>query len=478
MSYVTKVNWACGSEKEIAMNIKFKNVIGTLFIAVFSICSWGNAQQLAFPTAEGYGAMTRGGRGGTVMAVTNLDDSGPGSLRAACEAEGPRIVVFKVSGTIPLKSSLKIRHPYITIAEQTAPGDGICLRDQQLSIGADEVIIRYIRVRLGDVSDTNADAIGGRGHKNIILDHVSASWSIDETMSIYGCENVTVQWCLISESLYESQHSKGNHGFGGIWGGNHNTYHHNLIAHHSSRNPRFASDCGYNDYRNNVIFNWGYNSAYGSEGNTIVNMVANYYKPGPATVSGDTRHRIVNPSAGKWYVAENYVEGNTAVTVDNWAGGVQTRNGDLDAFKLNEPWDAMAIRQQSAEEAYQSVLKNAGASLPKRDTVDTRIIEEARSGNPAFEGATYETEKRVSDPSQKCGIIDSQTDVDGWPELKSLPAPADSDHDGMPDEWETAHGLDPSNKDDGNKTNLSADSYTNLEMYLNELAGDPVKWAN
>lgn len=176
------------------MNIKFKNVIGTLFIAVFSICSRGNAQQLAFPTAEGYGAMTRGGRGGTVMAVTNLDDSGPGSLRAACEAEGPRIVVFKVSGTIPLKSSLKIRHPYITIAGQTAPGDGICLRDQQLSIGADEVIIRYIRVRLGDVSDTNADAIGGRGHKNIILDHVSASWSIDETMSIYGCENVTVQW--------------------------------------------------------------------------------------------------------------------------------------------------------------------------------------------------------------------------------------------------------------------------------------------
>lgn len=306
------------------------------------------------------------------------------------------------------------------------------------------MIIRYIRVRLGDVSDTNADAIGGRGHKNIILDHVSASWSIDETMSIYGCENMTVQWCLISESLYESQHSKGNHGFGGIWGGNHNTYHHNLIAHHSSRNPRFASDCGYNDYRNNVIFNWGYNSAYGGEGNTIVNMVANYYKPGPATVSGDTRHRIVNPSAGKWYVAENYVEGNTAVTADNWAGGVQTRNGDLDAFKLNEPWDAMAIRQQSAEEAYQSVLKNAGATLPKRDAVDTRIIEEARSGNPTFEGATYETEKRVSDPSQKCGIIDSQKDVGGWPELRSTAAPPDSDGDGMPNAWEGKYGFDPS----------------------------------
>jgi hypothetical protein len=184
------------------------------------------------------------------------------------------------------------RRPYITIAGQTAPGDGITIRKYPLQIDADEVVIRYIRVRLGDEAGVDADAISSRYRKNIILDHVSASWSIDETVSIYHCENVTVQWCVISESLYKSHHVKGAHGFGGIWGSNYSTYHHNLLAHHSSRNPRFASGCGYTDYRNNVVFNWGHNSAYGGErqqvGNPkfnfcVVNMVANYYKPGPAT---------------------------------------------------------------------------------------------------------------------------------------------------------------------------------------------------
>ena len=211
----------------------------------------------AFPGAEGYGAMTRGGRGGKVILVTNLNDSGPGSLREACETEGPRIVVFRVSGTITLERALRISNPYITIAGQTAPGDGICLKRYPLLINASEVIIRYIRVRLGDETDDDADAISGRYNKNIIIDHVSASWSVDETVSIYYCENVTIQWCLISESMYDAGHVKGAHGYGGIWGSNRSTYHHNLLAHHSSRNPRFASGCGYNDYRNNVVYNWG-----------------------------------------------------------------------------------------------------------------------------------------------------------------------------------------------------------------------------
>lgn len=246
---------------------------------------------LAFPTAEGYGKYTVGGRGGRVIEVTNLNDSGEGSLRAAIDASGPRTVVFRVSGTIDLKSALKIKNPYITIAGQTAPGQGICIKRYPLNISADEVIIRHIRVRLGDETGDDSDAIFCRYQKNIILDHVSASWSIDETMSIYCCENVTIQWCMISESLYNSNHIKGAHGFGGIWGSNYSTYHHNLIAHHSSRNPRFASGSGYNDYRNNVIYNWGYNSCYGGEKNEDdpnynffeINMVANYYKPGPAT---------------------------------------------------------------------------------------------------------------------------------------------------------------------------------------------------
>lgn len=247
------------------------------------------AKILAFPGAEGFGSMTRGGRGGRVIAVTNLNDSGPGSFREACEAEGPRIVVFRVSGTITLESTLRIPNSHITIAGQTAPGDGICVRNYPISISASEVIIRYLRVRLGDESGVDADAISSRYQKNIILDHVSASWSVDETVSIYHCENVTVQWCLISESMYNSNHVKGTHGFGGIWGSNYSTYHHNLLAHHGSRNPRFASGCGYTDYRNNVLYNWGYNSAYGGEkqqrGNekfnfSVINMVANYYKPG------------------------------------------------------------------------------------------------------------------------------------------------------------------------------------------------------
>ena len=438
----------------------------------------------AFPGAEGYGAMTRGGRGGKVFLVTNLNDSGPGSLREACEAEGPRIVVFRVSGTITLESRLTISNPYITIAGQTAPGDGICIKKYQLSINASEVIIRYIRVRLGDETDNDADAISGRYHKNIILDHVSASWSIDETVSIYHCENVTIQWCLISESLYASGHVKGAHGYGGIWGSNHSTYHHNLLAHHSSRNPRFASGCGYNDFRNNVVYNWGHNSTYGGEKEqpgkeqfnfTVVNMVANYYKPGPATRPGERTYRIVNPSSrekekgfGKWYVADNVVHGNVAVTVDNWDGGVQPAGGSsyLEGLKLHKPFDAIPINQQTAEEAYHDVLKSVGASLPKRDAIDTRIIDETRNGYATYEGDAYKNSARVSDKSKKSGIIDSQADVGGWPELRSLPAPVDSDNDGMPDEWEKRYGFDP--RDASNAAaDKDSDGYTDIEEYLN-----------
>ena len=254
------------------------------------------AQQLAFPKAEGYGKYAKGGRGGVVYEVTNLNDSGKGSLRAAVEASGARTVVFRVSGTIMLEGPLTIRNPYITIAGQTAPGDGICLRRYPLNISADHVIIRYIRVRLGDESGGVYDAISGRYCKHIILDHVSASWSVDECMSIYHCDSITVQWCIVSESMSRSHHVKGSHGFGGIWGSNYGTYHHNLLAHHSSRNPRMASGCGNTDYRNNVIYNWGYQSLYGGEkyqvGNdkfnfTNLNIVANYYKPGPATRPGE-----------------------------------------------------------------------------------------------------------------------------------------------------------------------------------------------
>lgn len=439
---------------------------------------------LAFPTAEGYGKYTVGGRGGRVIEVTNLNDSGEGSLRAAIDASGPRTVVFRVSGTIDLKSALKIKNPYITIAGQTAPGQGICIKRYPLNISADEVIIRHIRVRLGDETGDDSDAIFCRYQKNIILDHVSASWSIDETMSIYCCENVTIQWCMISESLYNSNHIKGAHGFGGIWGSNYSTYHHNLIAHHSSRNPRFASGSGYNDYRNNVIYNWGYNSCYGGEKNEDdpnynffeINMVANYYKPGPATQPGDVSHRIANPSYrsdtdyGKWYVSDNYMEGNSAVTQNNWAGGIQVSSSNmLTNLRVLEPWPAMPINEQTAEDAYESVLNNAGATHPYRDDVDYRIADEVRYGYATYEGETYEKNKNVADKSQLCGIIDSQEDVGGWPELKSAPAPLDTDGDGMPDEWEMKYGLDPQTADNNQ---LNAEGYTAIEVYINSLAGE------
>jgi hypothetical protein len=428
-----------------------------------------NQELLAFPEAEGYGKYTVGGRTGVVYEVTNLSDSGAGSLRAAVEASGPRTVVFRVSGTINLTKDLTISKPYITIAGQTAPGDGICLKKYTLNIDADQVIIRYIRARYGDELKDDADAVSMRYHKNIILDHVSASWGDDETLSLYHGENVTVQWCLISETLNRG----GNHGFAGIWGSQYSTFHHNLVAHCVSRNMRFASGCGYTDYRNNVIYNWGYNSAYGGEAHQVddsrnppieysqVNMVNNYYKPGPATES-DVRSRIVNPTYrtvktdyGKFYVAGNHVVGNATVTADNWNGGVnpQGGSGDIPLVKLDDPWPAMAINQQSAQDAYTSVLAHVGCSKPVRDSVDTRIINEASNATATY-GAS--------------GIIESQSEVGGWPTLNSGTAPTDTDHDGMPDAWETSHGLNLNNAADRNSYTLSP-IYSNLEVYLNEL---------
>lgn len=403
----------------------------------------------SFPGAEGYGASTPGGRGGKVIAVTNLEPSGPGSLRAACEAEGPRIVVFHVAGTID--ADIDIRNDFITIAGQTAPGDGITLKGN-LGIGADDVVIRYLRVR----TDRGGDAIGGRYRKNIILDHVSASWSTDEVMSIYHCENVTIQWCLISEAC------SGSHKFGGIWGSNPSTYHHNLFAHNISRNPRFASGAGRNDFRNNVIYNWQHQSVYGGEAHQVGNdrfdffegnVVANYYKAGPGTREG-VRHRILDPStrdgakdAGQWWVADNHVEGSPEVSADNWKG-VTRKDGH---FRLKEAWPALSIQQQTAEEAYESVLDHVGCSLPVRDAIDSRIIEEVRKGK-ASKGDN--------------GFVTNQQEAGDWIEMKSGPAPADADGDGMPDDWEKRHQLAVDDASD-NVADPDEDGYTNIEEYLN-----------
>lgn len=314
---------------------------------------------------------------------------------------------------------MRFKNPHITIAGQTPPGNGICLKKNPLIIEADHVIIRYLRVRLGDESGVDADAVSSRYTKHIILDHISASWSVDETMSIYHCENITIQWSIISESMFNSNHIKGSHGFGGIWGSNYSTYHHNLIAHHGSRNPRMASGSGFTDFRNNVIYNWGYNSSYGGENQQAnnpkfsfsnFNIVANYYKPGPATEPGEVSYRIASPSMrketsdfGKWFIANNVVEGNETVTTDNWNGGVQPQGGksNLEFVKMKNAWLSMPINQQTAKEAFYSVLEEAGAVLPKRDPVDTRIIKEAKEGYATYGGSSYKQAKLVADTSKK-----------------------------------------------------------------------------
>lgn len=416
----------------------------------------------AFPGAEGYGSIATGGRGGKVIAVTNLNASGPGSLQAACNTEGPRIVVFRVSGTID--GDIRISNDHMTIAGQTAPGDGITIKGN-LGIDANDVVIRYLRVR----TDHDGDAVGGRYKKNIILDHVSASWSTDEIFSLYHNEHVTIQWCMITEACARPD---GSHRFGGIWGNNYGTYHHNLIAHNDSRNPRWASGCGYNDYRNNVLYNWGYQSCYGGEAHqrgdrrkppiqfSTINMVANYYKPGPAT-KRSVRDRIAEPSArsdddyGSWYAADNCVEGFPDATANNWMGV------DGDKFKkLAEPWNAMAIQQQPPDAAYRAVLAHVGCSLPTRDSIDVRIINEVRDGAAAHGNN---------------GIIDSPADVGGWPELQRGSAITDSDNDGMPDDWENKYALDANNAEDCS-FDEDEDGYTNVEEFLNST--DPTEFVD
>ena len=437
---------------------------------------------VAFPGAEGFGKYTTGGRGGKVMIVSNLLDDGPGSFREAVNAKGKRIVVFSISGTIHLQKSLAIKGD-ITIAGQTAPGAGICLADYPVSLGGDNIIVRYLRIRMGDKNqkggmvDGNGgdDAFGGTRRKNIVIDHCSMSWSTDEVFSIYAGDSTTVQWNIIAEPLNYSYHFETGdtdyekHGFGGIWGGKHFTAHHNLLAHCNNRTPRFdgirnAPEENV-DFRNNVLYNWGENNVYAGEGGTY-NIVNNYYKPGPSTPK-KAAAKIVNPwnkppsiPFGKYFVAGNFVTGSPLVNNDNWLGVKMEKGTNEDTLqsKLNRPFPVVEIPVQSAEAAYESVLKNAGAALPQRDTLDQRIIADVKNGTGKFidvqggypHGTAYELT------------------ISAWPALQSLPAPADIDRDGMPDLWEKEHRLDPTDSRDAVLHSIDK-QYSNIEVYINGL---------
>ena len=436
-----------------------------------------SAQTSAFPGAEGAGKYTTGGRGGKIFYVTSLEDSEqPGTLRWAIKQKEPRTILFKVSGLIRLNGPLKINNGDLTIAGQSAPGDGICISDYETVISADNVILRFLRFRLGDKAGRAVDALSGIGHENIIIDHCSMSWGVDELSSFYDNKNFTMQWCFITESLRNSVHAKGKHGYGGIWGGQNASFHHNLLAHNDSRNPRFCGSRYSNrpdlervDFRNNVIYNWGANNIYAAEGGSY-NIINNYFKPGPASGSS-SKKRFLNPDAdngennqpagtyGQFFVTGNILEGNPEVTKENSLGVEMgstfakfAPGAALKDILTREEFTFLPVTTEPASLSYEKVLANGGCSLV-RDMHDARYVADVRGGSYTFEGST----------GSSGGLIDSQNDVGGWPEYTMYNVYIDADTDGIPDGWLGKNYP-------GKKANdLNSEGYTYLEVYLNTL---------
>jgi len=442
-----------------------------LLILALVYCSAASADTRllpAFPGAEGYGRFATGGRGGDVYHVTNLGDAGPGSLRAGIESSaGPRTIVFDLSGTIELKSPLLIETSQLTIAGQTAPGEGITLKDHTLRLNnASHIIIRHIRVRLGDENKgpSGPDVITANYCDNLILDHVSASWGIDGIHDTRGCKNYTIQWCILSEALNDSLHPKGPHAMCASFRAplSNITIHHNLFATSRSRHPTIGGSVldpqWIIDFRNNVIYNW---SSAANVCDNQVNFVNNYFRPGPETGLEDSpvAMKAHLPDKARGHMSGNFFEGRDDLTADNYAAidfefwrGPNSKykySGTLNDWRVEQPYELgpNTPRTQSAREAYETVLICAGASK-QRDAVDKRLIDDVKA--------------------RRGELIDSQDQVGGWPVLKSAPAPKDADLDGMPDTWERKNKLDPRNPEDRNG-DQDGDGYTNLEEYLNGL---------
>jgi len=458
--------------------------ISFLFLTVTFIKS----QQPAFPGAEGFGKQATGGRGGRVIEVTSLLDKDkygkvlPGTFREALNTAGvdPITIVFRVSGIIELVSELKSGRSNMTIAGQTAPGDGICIKDNSIKLSGNNLIIRYLRFRPGDETKLQVSGLNIENAKNIIVDHCSFSWAIEENATFYDNKYTTLQWCIISESLYDSYHSKGPRGYAGQWGGQYASYHHNLLAHNQSRSPRINGSRAHDtialvDFRNNIIFNWGNSGAiYGGEMEIDApsalchtNMINNYYRPGPGT---DSDLKFCRPTYvtegntafgyGQWYLSGNCMEGVTGgMNANNWLGVRTDAVGDTSNIKSDTLFEVSAIITHTAQEAFDSVLAFAGATRPARDTVDKRIVGEAKGEIEILHGGAL---------GAQSGLIDTQTEVGGWPVYNTPSSdkiPADTDHDGMPDDWENSNGLNANDPEDG-KT-IAGDGYSNLEHYLN-----------
>lgn len=454
----------------------------------------------AFPGAEGGGKYSVGGRGGKVLVVTNLNDDGPGSLRWACEQGGARIVVFNVAGIIRIKTPIIIRAPYISIQGQTAPGDGVCVAGESFWLNTHDVVIRYMRFRRGETwVGRRDDAIGGNPVGNIMIDHVSASWGLDENMSMYrhmyndstpnlkaeeklGTVNITIQNSIFSESL-----DTWNHAFGSTLGGENCSFMRNLWANNAGRNPSIGWN-GIFNFANNVVFNWVHRSTDGGDYTAMYNIINNYYKPGPATPdqSRPISHRILKPESGRSklgysvygraYVNGNIVEGNARVTKDNWDGGVQVEEQPdagkyKDKMKWNKPLPMPEMTIIPALQAKEFVLSNAGATLPVRDAVDKRIVEQVRTGKITVSDKVVPPEtqfkhRRLPPDSYKIGIITDIAQVGGYPEYNGTPY-KDSDNDGMPDAYELKNKLNPNDASDAAK--ITRSGYSNIEVYLSSV---------
>ncbi|MDR0543622.1 MAG: pectate lyase [Dysgonamonadaceae bacterium] len=437
-----------------------------LLIVMTGFLAYIHAQIPAFPGAEGWGMYAKGGRGGIVLEVTNLNDAGSGSFREAVMNPNPRIVVFRVSGTIELKSELLITSPYLTVAGQTAPGSGICIKGFPFDIaGTHDIVVRCIRIRPGISSGLTGSEIDGievRESSNVIFDHCTISWSNDEGINNWHKSSfITFQWCMMSEPLDKSVHEKGAHGFGATIGGYKASFHHNILACGTARNPSIGGN-NQNftvllDVRNCVIANWGHRSCDGKP--LSINLVNNYYKPGPAT-RDDVRRRIARIDnaekmgfTGLWHINGNYVEGYPEISADNWNGGVDFEQGaSKERNRQPLPFETAFVTTQPAKEAYDLVLKHAGVIAPKRDVQEERIVSHIKTNQ-------Y--------PHGTAGIIDKVEQAGGWPVLSSAAPPVDTDHDGMPDEWEITHGLNPDDASDAIK--ITMDGYTNIENYINSL---------
>jgi hypothetical protein len=460
------------------------------------------AQIPAFPGAEGGGAYTFGGRGGKIYVVTSLADSGPGTLREACEAGGARTIVFNVAGIIKLKTPIILMAPYITIAGQTAPGDGVCVAGESFWINTHDVVIRYMRFRRGETTvGRRDDALGGNPIGNIIIDHCSTSWGLDENISLYrhmynpgaGYQdeklptvNITIQNTISAEAL-----DTYNHAFGSTLGGENCSFMRNLWACNAGRNPSIGWFSVFN-FVNNVVFNWKHRTVDGGDYRSQYNIINNYFKPGPITPKDDpVGHRILKPESGRSklkyrefgraYVTGNIMEGYPKINANNWDGGVQIEDMDNAGeyavdMRVERPLPMPRMMVMSAKDAYQYVLDNAGATLPVRDAVDSRVIEQVRTGKIQYKentgskvGSEY-IKRRLGEDSYKQGIIYDIAQVGGYPEYKGKPY-KDSDGDGIPDEWETRHKLNPKDAKDASLDD-NGDGYTNIEDFLNDIKGE------